>query len=157
MYGMSIKCKCQRSFIVKQLYLDHNLCQLIYIHAKHTNKEGMVCHGIAMIGYRHALGSQLSNATKAHPMQLLRQWLSLAQVMTHHKSYVKEQTQQNEPLTHDTFVLPLYIRNLTKKRADELWQKHPKDPISVRMWVLENLKLVFFYLEHTPLDLNLLK
>jgi hypothetical protein len=25
------------------------------------------------------------------------------------------------------------------------------------MWVLENPKLVFFYLEHAPLDLNLLK
>jgi len=42
------------------------------------------------------------------------------------------------------------IRNLTKKRVDELWQKHPKDPISVRMWVLENPELVFFYLEHAP-------
>ncbi len=42
------------------------------------------------------------------------------------------------------------IRNLTKKRFDELWQKHPKDPISVRMWVLENPELVFFYLEHAP-------
>jgi hypothetical protein len=76
--------------------------------------------------------------------------------MTHHKSYVEEQALRNEPITHDTFVLPSNVKNLTKKKADELWQKHPKDLISVRMWVLENLELVFFYLEHVPLDLNLL-
>jgi hypothetical protein len=35
--------------------------------------------------------------------------------------------------------------------------KNPKNPINVRMWVLENLELVLFYLEHAPLDFNLLK
>jgi len=70
--------------------------------------------------------------------------------MTHHKSYVKEQAQQNEPITRDTFVLPLNVRNLAKNKVNELWQKHFKDPISVRMWVLENPELVFFYLEHAP-------
>jgi len=79
------------------------------------------------------------------------------QVMTHHKSYVKEQAQWNELVTHDIFVLPSNVRNLTKKKVNKLWQKHPKDPISVRLWVLENMGLVFFYLEHAPLDLNLLK
>ncbi len=41
------------------------------------------------------------------------------------------------------------------KEIDELWQKHRKDPLSVRMWVLENPKLVFYYVEHAPLDLNI--
>ncbi len=93
MSRMLIKYRCQRFLIVKQLYLDHNLCQLIYLHVKHTNKKGVVCHGIIVIRYRHALGSQLSNAMKAHLIQLLRQGLSHVQVMTHHKSYVKEHTQ----------------------------------------------------------------
>jgi hypothetical protein len=44
---------------------------------------------------------------------------------------------------------------LGKKRVDELWQKHRKDPISVRMWVLENLDFVFYYVEHASLDLNI--
>jgi len=68
MFGMSIKHGCQRSVIAKQPYLDHDLCQLIYLHAKHINKKRVVCHGITMIGYRHALGSQLSDAMKAHLM-----------------------------------------------------------------------------------------
>jgi hypothetical protein len=75
-----------------------------YLHVKHTNK-GVVCHVTTMIGYGHALGSQLSNAMKTHLMQLIRQGLSHAQFMTCHKSYVKEQAQQNEPITRDTFVL----------------------------------------------------
>jgi hypothetical protein len=35
-------------------------------------------------------------------------------------------------------------------------EKHPKDPINVRMWVMENPNLVFYYVQHALLDLNLL-
>jgi hypothetical protein len=35
-------------------------------------------------------------------------------------------------------------------------EKHPKDPISVKMWVMENPDLVFYYVQHAFLDLNLL-
>jgi hypothetical protein len=77
--------------------------------------------------------------------------------MTHHKSEVKEQTQRNEHVTCDIFVPPLDVKNLAEKKVNELWQKRLKDPISMRMWVLENLELVLFYLEHAPFDLNLLK
>jgi hypothetical protein len=31
-------------------------------------------------------------------------------------------------MTYETFVLPYDVRNLTKKKINELWQKHPKDP-----------------------------
>jgi len=62
----------------------------------------------------------------------------------------------NELVTCDTFVLPFDVRNLVKKKVDELWQKHPRDPINVRMWVMKNLDLVFYYVQHALLDLNLL-
>jgi len=42
------------------------------------------------IGFHHALGSQLSNALKAHLMGLITQGLSHAQVTAQHKVYVKE-------------------------------------------------------------------
>jgi hypothetical protein len=67
MSRMSIKHKCQRFFIAKQPYLDHNICQLIHLHAEHTNK-GKVCHMTIVIGYRHASGSQLYDAMKSHLM-----------------------------------------------------------------------------------------
>jgi hypothetical protein len=44
---------------------------------------------------------------------------------------------------------------LAKKWADELWQKHWKDPFSARMWILENLELIFYFVKHAPLDLNI--
>jgi hypothetical protein len=46
------------------------------------------------------------------------------------------------------------VRNFAQQQVDELWQKHQKDPISVNMWVLENLDSVFFYVQHPPMDLN---
>jgi hypothetical protein len=63
---------------------------LIYWHAKHKNKLGEVCHGKSVFEFWHILNSQLSNAMKAHLMGLIRQGLSPAQVMAHHKAYVKE-------------------------------------------------------------------
>jgi len=92
---------------------------------------------------------------KAHLMGLIRQCLSLIQVMAHHKAYVKEKALNNELVIPDTFVLPSDVRNLAKKRANELWHKQPKDPISVRMWVLENHDSIFYCVQHAPLDLNL--
>jgi hypothetical protein len=123
MFGMSIKHGCQRAFIAKQPYLDQNLCQLIYLSVEHKNKEGEVCHG-KDVGYWHALGSQLSNGIKVHLMGLLRQGLSLTQVMSHHKAHVREMALKNEHVTGDTFVLLSNVRNLAKKQVDELWQKH---------------------------------
>ncbi len=54
-------------------------------------------------------------------MGLIKQGLSLAQVMVHHKAYIKEKALNNEPMTHDTFVLPCDLRNLAKNKVDELW------------------------------------
>jgi hypothetical protein len=75
--------------------------------------------------------------------------------MAHHMAYVREKALNNELVSCDTFVFPFDVKILTKKIIDELWQKHPKDPINVRMWVLENHDLVFYYVQHAPLDLNL--
>ncbi len=87
-------------------------------------------------------------------MGLIRQALSLAQVMVHHKTYVKKKALRNELVICDIFVLPFDVKNLAKKRADELWQKHLKNPINIKMWVMENPKLMFYYVEHALMDLN---
>jgi hypothetical protein len=61
---------------------------------------------------------------------------------------------KNELVTWDTFIFLSNVKNLAKKLTNELWQKHRKDPINVRMWVLENLNSIFFYVQHVPMDLN---
>jgi hypothetical protein len=70
---------------------------------------GELCHGKNVFGFHHALGSQLSNAMKAHLMGLKRQGLSFVQVMAQHKVYVTEQALRNEHVTRDTFVLPFDV------------------------------------------------
>ncbi len=57
-------------------------------------------------------------------------------------------------MTQSTFVLLSDVKDLPKNRAHKP-QKHHKDPISVKMWVLKNLDSIFYYVEHAPLDLNL--
>ena len=152
--GMSIKRGCLRRFVAKRPYLDGSLCQLIYEHIEHTNQYGEPCHGSTMVGFRHALGSNISEDMKLRIEQMHALGLSPAQIMSHHKQIVKELAKCNERITRDTFLLPSDVRNICKKRAEELWEKHPSDPISVRMWVHENPVSVFFYQEHSLLDLN---
>jgi hypothetical protein len=65
---------------------------------KHKNKDGQICHRKDGVGYRHALGSQLSDGMKAHLMELLKQGLCLAQVIIHHKTHFKEMALKNELL-----------------------------------------------------------
>jgi hypothetical protein len=68
------------------------------LNEKHKNKEGEICHE-KDVGYRHVLGSQLSDGMKAHLMGLLRQGLSPDQIITHHKVHVKEMALKNEYVT----------------------------------------------------------
>jgi hypothetical protein len=59
-------------FHSKTTILRPSLCLLIYLNLEHKNKQGKVCHGKVIVGYQHALGSQLSDSMKVHLMGLLR-------------------------------------------------------------------------------------
>jgi hypothetical protein len=106
------------------------------------------------MGSDHVLDSQLSDGMKARIMGLLQQGMSSTQVMIHHKAHVREMALKNENVTRDTSIPPSDVRNLVKKRTNKLSQKHSKDPINVKMWVLKNLDLIFNYVQHAPLDLK---
>jgi thymidylate kinase len=54
-------------------------------------------------------------------MGLIREGLFLAQIMVHHKAYIREKALNNELVICDTFVVPSNFRNLAKKRTNELW------------------------------------
>ena len=153
--GMSIKRGCQIcSFVAKHLYIDTSLCQLIYEHIEHANKSRDHCHRSMVAGFRHALGSNLSDEMKLRIEQMHAIDLSPVQIMSQHKQDVRDMAMNNLPVTRDTFLLSSDVRNICRKRAEELWEKHASDPISVRMWVHENPKSVFYYEDHGLLDLN---
>ncbi len=69
------------------------------------------------------IGFTINRCHENTPYVASQEGLSLAQVMTRHKSYVKEQAQQNELVTCDTFALPSNVRKPAKNKADKLWQK----------------------------------
>ena len=155
--GKSIKRGCQCYFLAKQPYSNTTICQLIYRFREHSNINGDVIHGVTVSGFKDTLGSGLLDAMKQHLSNLLWLGLSPSQVMAQHKSFVKDLAMQNGPISRDTFVQPHDVRNLAKIRHEALWQKHPTDPISVKMWIEENPELVFCYREHGLLDLNHIK
>ena len=62
--------------------------------------------------------------------------------------------QNNIPPTRDTFIMPSDVYNLANKLAKELWEKHPKDAMSVRMWTDENPKDWYHYQEYGNIELN---
>ena len=152
--GNSIKRGCQRAFLAKKPYLDGSLCILVYENTEHLNTQGELCHGTMVQGTRYALGAGLSEELKIKIAQMHAFGLSPAQIMQHHTKEVRELAIANGPVTRDTFLLPVDVRNICRKRAEELWEKHPSDPVSVRMWVMENPENVFYYQEHSLLDIN---
>jgi len=154
MAGNSIKRGCQRAFVAKQPYLDGALCVLIYENTEHLNIHGELCHGTMVSGTRYALGAGLSDELKMKIAQMHAFGLSPAQIMQQHTKEVRELALSNGVVTRDTLLLPVDVRNICRKRAEELWEKHPSDPVSVRMWVMENPENVFYYQEHDLLDIN---
>lgn len=67
---------------------------------------------------------------------------------------VRELALANGGVTNDTFLLSYVIMNIFRKCAQHFWKKHPSNPISVRMWTLEKPCNVFFYQDHSLMDLN---
>ena len=53
--------------------------------------------------------------------------LSPAQIMQQHTKEVMELALANGAVTRDTFLLPTDVRNICRKRAEELWMYKPKD------------------------------
>ena len=152
--GFSIKRGCLRCFVAKQPYLDPSLCMLIYENTMHFNARGEHCHGSMVSGFRYALGAGISEDMKYKIAKMHAFGLSPAQIMQQHTKEVRELALSNGPVTRDTFLLPTDVRNICRKRAEELWMKHPSDPMSVRMWTHENTDSVFYYQEHDLIDLN---
>lgn len=152
--GTSMKKGCQRHFLAKQNYMDNSLCQLVYKISEHVNSNGDQCHGLAIPGCKHSMGTSLSDSKKKELTAMLDCGLTPTQVMIQHKAHVMELALANAPVGRDTFVLPHDVRNLANKRAGDLWMKHKNEIVSLRMWKDENIKRVFFYQEHSLMDMN---
>ena len=142
--GFSIKRGCLRCFVAKQSYLDPTLCMLVYEHTTHFNARGEHCHGSMVSGFRYALGAGISEEMKYKIAKMHAFGLSPAQIMQQHTKEVRELALANGPVTRDTFLLPSDVRNIVRKRAEELWMKHPSDPINVCMWTTKNPDVVFY-------------
>jgi hypothetical protein len=130
---------------------------LIYENAEHMNAAGQHCHGTMLGGFRYALRAGISEEMKQKIAQMHAYGLSpaqSAQIMQHHTKEVRELAVSNGLVSRDTFLLPSDVRNICRKREEDLWEKHPSDPISVRMWAAENPDSVFYYQEHSLMDLN---
>ena len=140
-----------RCFVAKKLYLDPSLCMLVYENTMHFNARGEHCHGSMVSGFWYALGlkEMKYKIAKVHVFGL-----SPTQIMQQHTKNVRELALANGPVTCNAFLLPTYVRSICHKHVEELFMKHPYDPISVRMWTLENLDNVFYYQEHSIMDLN---
>lgn len=128
---MSIKRGCQCNFVAKQLLLDESLCTIHFHCMTHINKDGKPCHDIEVGGQRARLPGRLSTATKQWRADTLKSGKSPAQV-----------------------IMPSDLCNIANKLAKELWEKHPHDAMSVRMWTDENLDCFYHYQEYGNLELN---
>ena len=73
--GTSRKVSYLCRFIVKQMYLDPSMCQIIYKNSDHRNRASEECHRTMVAGFKHALGTQLSQQKKDKISMML--WFGL--------------------------------------------------------------------------------
>ena len=128
----------------------HNLFPLHDI----TNKDGKPCHDTEFGAQRVGLSGRLSTAIKLWIADTLRSGKSPAQVMVEHKFVVMQGALDNLHATRDTFIMPSDVCNIANKLAKELWEKHPQDAMSVRMWTDKNPDCFYHYQEYDNLELN---
>jgi hypothetical protein len=141
--GMSMKRGCQRHNLAKQNYMDTTLCHLVYKVTEHVNCHGEQYHGLMVAGFKHSMGSSLSeNMKKLESM--MDMGLTSIQVLIQHKAFVMEMALSNAPVSRDMFVMVHDVRNIANKRVEETWMKHKKETLSIRLWKDENIKQVFF-------------
>jgi hypothetical protein len=84
----------------------------------------------------------------------IRQGFTCRQVLRLHQQEIMEASRLGIKPTRDTFIMPLDVQNIAKKRAQEMWENHSNDALSVRMWTEETANSVFIYQEYETLDLN---
>jgi hypothetical protein len=138
--GMSMKRGCQRHFLAKQNYMDTTLCHLVYKVMEHVNYHGEQCHGLMLAGFKHSMGSSLSENMKQKLRSMLDMRLTSTQVMIQHKAFVMEMTLSNAPSSMNMFVMTYDVRNIANRCAEETWMKHKKETLSIRLWKNENIK-----------------
>ena len=139
---ISIQRECLHCFVAKRPYSDDLLCQLIYEHVHRTNKHGEPCHGSIVVGFYHALGSNIYEDMKLHIEHMHALDFQLKLWANTNKMWRSWQSVTNRWQKIHFFSFP-DIRNIYNKRGEELWEKHPSNPINVRMWICENPNFVF--------------
>ena len=86
---------------------------------------GNACYRIIFARFRHLLGTQLSFKICQWIQKCLDQMISFVQIMVEHNQQVLELSISNEALTNDICIMLQDVYNLSKKKAQELWKKHP--------------------------------
>lgn len=84
----------------------------------------------------------------------LKKGIAPAQVLQQHKREVVLLFQNNQKATRVTFIMPHDVYNIAKKLIEELWEKDPRDTMSIHMWIVENIDCHYHYKEIENLDMN---
>jgi replication-associated recombination protein RarA len=106
---------------------------------------GKLAHRTTYDSFRHVLGGRLTTKTIQWIESMVWQGFSARQVMQLHQEHVVEAAQQGVQPTRDTFIMLDDIHNISKKRVQELYQKHKNDILRVHMWTEENCDFIFIY------------
>ena len=101
---------------------------------------------------KSSFSSHLSNEMKEWVTAQLDLGLTIQQVMTHHreKLFLRMSELKGDGinvLTCDMFLNHQDVKNLSLKKAAQIYRLHQNDALSVRMWVESNTNSVFYYKE----------
>ena len=111
MRGFGQRRGCQCGFVVKRLYLEPSVAEIIYHQMQHVNLKGCFCHGATNKGHKSRFSSNLSPQVRAFIMEHLRLGLTVPQIMAKHRKRFLEVCKRGDELTRDLFISDQDIRN----------------------------------------------
>jgi hypothetical protein len=153
--GESKKRGCRCRFNVKYLYYVQDIAEIVYYSPRHANDDGLVVHGEVWQGDRARYATQISAEIRTWVVNCLLAGVPIAKIMSMHIERALQKSECIDP-DHNRFLREWDVHNFASDLRKNIYERHPNNAESVRLWVQANPDHVFFYLEFGDVKTTLL-
>jgi hypothetical protein len=144
--GGSIKRGCQCMFYVKRYYFLPDVAEISYFRVKNVSPVGVVVHNKSIVRDKTRCAKHISEEIREFVRNLYLTGVPIARIhCMHMATVIRLCDEENLVASRDYFLSEDDVRNVCGLLQKDLYMKHSNDAESVRMWVWENLDLVFYY------------
>jgi hypothetical protein len=145
--GESKKRGCRCRFNVKYLYYLRDIAEIVYYSLRHANDDGLVVHGEVRQGDHARYATLISAEIRTWVVNCLLAGVPIAKIMSMHIEWALQMKSECIVPDRNRFLREWDVRNIASDLRKNIYERHPNDAESVRLWIQANPDQVFFYQE----------